>query len=132
VSVLLGAGDGTFGPQTRVRVGRTPAALAVSDLNGDATSDLVVANRRSASVTVLLNGANAPQPVVCLVPRLVRKTLKAARGLISRAHCTVAPVRRKYSKRVKRGRVIAQTPAAGTHLPEGATVALVLSRGRKR
>jgi FG-GAP-like repeat/PASTA domain len=132
VSVLLGVGDGTFGPQSRVRVGRAPVALDIGDLTGDATNDLAVANRRSASVTVLLNGANAPQPVVCLVPRVVRRTLKAGRGMVARAHCTLAPVRRKYSKRVKRGRVIAQTPAPGARLPEGSPVALVLSRGPKR
>jgi len=115
-----------------VRVGRAPAALDVGDLTGDATNDLAVANRRSASVTVLLNGANAPQPVVCLVPRVMRRTLKAARGMVARAHCTLAPVRRRYSKRVKRGRVIAQTPAPGARWPEGSPVALVLSRGPKR
>jgi hypothetical protein len=132
VSVLRGPGDGTFGAQSRVRVGRTPTALAVADLNGDATNDLVVSNRRSRSVTVLLNGADAPQPVVCLVPRVIRRTLKVARGMIARAHCTLAPIRRSYSKRIKRGRVIAESPAPGARLPEGSPVALVLSRGPRR
>jgi hypothetical protein len=132
VSVLRGAGDGTFGSQSRLRVGRTPTGLAVTDLNTDGTNDLVVSNRRSKSVTVLLNGADAPQPVVCLVPRVTRRTLKVARGMIARAHCTLAPIRRNYSKRVKRGRVIAQSPGPGTRLPEGSPAALVVSRGPRR
>ena len=132
VSVLRGAGDGTFGAQFLARVGRTPTALAVADLNDDAMNDVVVSNRRSKSVTVLLNGADAPQPVVCLVPRVARRTLRVARGLIVRAHCALAPIRRHYSKRVKRGRVIAQSPPPGARLPEDSSVALVLSRGPKR
>ena len=40
-------------------------------------------------------------------------------------------VAKKYSKSVKKGRVISQKPAAGKKLAKGAKVSLVLSRGRK-
>ena len=79
--------------------------------------DVVTANRRSRSVTVLLSGVNAPQPVVCLVPRVVKRTLKAAKRIVRQAKCSVGPVRRRYSGRVRRGRVIAEKPVAGLRLP---------------
>jgi FG-GAP-like repeat len=132
VSVLAGRGDGAFAAETRIRVGRAPAALRADDLNGDGANDLVVANGVSKSVTVLLTGADAPQPTVCLVPRVVRRKLAVARGLVARAHCTVSRVQRKYSRRVRRNRVIAQAPVPGARAPEGTPVALVVSRGPRR
>jgi hypothetical protein len=132
LSALLGRGDGTFAPQTRIKVGRTPTGLALDDLNLDGMTDAVVSNRRSKSVTVLLKEADAPQPTVCLVPRVVRRKLVTARAIIRRAHCTVAPIRRRYSGRVRRGRVIAQTPVPGSRLPADSQVALIVSRGARR
>jgi hypothetical protein len=132
ISILEGVGDGTFRVQPHVKVGRTPTALGAFDLDLDGATDLVVSNKGSKSVTILLNGANAPQPTVCLVPRVVHRKLAAARGLLASAHCTVAPVRRKYSNRVKRGRVISQGQAPGTRLPSGTPVSLLVSRGHKR
>ena len=44
VSVLLGLGDGGFGPQTAFTVGVGPTAVAAADLNGDGHADLAVAN----------------------------------------------------------------------------------------
>jgi hypothetical protein len=41
VDILLGKGDGTFGAPQRVAVGLQPSALAVADLTGDGTPDLV-------------------------------------------------------------------------------------------
>jgi hypothetical protein len=132
LSVLRGAGEGQFLPQSRIRVGRTPTALAVDDVNSDGTDDLVVSNRRSRSVTLLLSGIDAPQPVVCLVPRVVRRTLAVAQRLLRQAHCAVAPVRRAYSNRVRRGRVIAQKPVARLRLPDATRVSLLVSRGPRR
>ncbi len=132
ISVLHGAESGRLGPETRTRVGRAPTALGAEDLDGDGETDLAVLNQASKSVTVLLNGADAPLPVVCLVPRVARKTLGVAQRMIRQAHCTLAPVHRKYSNRVKRRRVIAQSPVPGTRLPEGARVTLLVSRGPRR
>jgi hypothetical protein len=68
VRVLLGNGDGTFGPPARFATGGGyPADLAVADLNGDGKPDLVVAdNDYFGSVDVLLgNGDGTFQaPVV--------------------------------------------------------------------
>ncbi len=132
ISILRGDGSGAFLPQSRIKVGRIPTAVSVEDLNQDGTFDLAISNRGSRSVTVLLSGANAPQPVVCLVPRVVGRTLAVARRLVTRGHCAVASVRRRYSNRVRRGRVIASKPLPGQRLPEGTPVLLLVSRGHKR
>ncbi len=55
VSVLINAGDGTFGAATPYAVGTSPFATAVGDLNADGAGDLVVANSGSANVSVLLS-----------------------------------------------------------------------------
>jgi hypothetical protein len=55
VSVLINAGNGTFGAATPYAVGASPFAAAVGDLNGDGGNDLVVANSGSANASVLLN-----------------------------------------------------------------------------
>jgi hypothetical protein len=44
ISVLMGNGDGTFGPQTTYAVGNQPTALLAADFNGDHILDLAVAN----------------------------------------------------------------------------------------
>lgn len=44
VSILLGAGDGTFAVGAPVQVGGEPIALAVGDFNGDGRADLAVAD----------------------------------------------------------------------------------------
>ena len=84
--------DGTFRAQSRVKVGGTPTALSVGDLDENARNDLVTANRRSRSITVLLSGVDAPQPVVCLAPRVVRRTLRAAKRIVRHAKCSVGSV----------------------------------------
>jgi hypothetical protein len=132
VSVLRGVGDGHLQAETRIKVGKGPAGLAVDDLNGDGLNDLVVPNRLAKSVTVLLQGADAPQPAVCLVPRVARRKLAVARHLVAAANCKVTTVRHKYSGRVKKGKVISTTPVPGTRRPVGTSVTLLVSRGAKK
>jgi hypothetical protein len=67
----------------------------------------------------------------CAVPNVKGKTLAAARKAIGRAGCRVGKVTKRASKK-KKGRVIAQSPRAGTTSAENAKVALVVSRGRKK
>jgi hypothetical protein len=45
VVVLLGEGDGLFGPPSRIPVGFRPAEVEAVDLNGDGLDDLLVANQ---------------------------------------------------------------------------------------
>ncbi|BBL73360.1 FG-GAP repeat domain-containing protein [Methylomagnum ishizawai] len=54
VSVLLGNGDGTFKTRQDYAVGSFSPTVVASDLNGDGTPDLVIANEDSRSVSVLL------------------------------------------------------------------------------
>jgi hypothetical protein len=67
----------------------------------------------------------------CRVPRLVGKTLKAARRSLVRAKCRVGTVRRAWSTR-KVGVVVKQRPRPGTRLRAGGRVNVVLSKGRRR
>ncbi len=69
VSVLLnttspGATTPTFTTQKPFAAGTSPVAVSASDVNGDGKADLLVANRGSGSVSVLLNttvpGATSP------------------------------------------------------------------------
>jgi hypothetical protein len=48
VSLLLGAGDGTFGPQRQYMI--PVSSLAAADLNGDGRADLVVATNNGLDV----------------------------------------------------------------------------------
>lgn len=68
----------------------------------------------------------------CVVPNVRGKALAAARTALARSTCALGKVKRKYSAKVKRGRVISQRPSPGARLAELAKVNLVLSRGRRR
>lgn len=131
VSILRGVGDGHLQAETRIKVGKGPAGLAVDDLNGDGLNDLAVPNRLGKSVTVLLQDTDAPQPVVCTVPAVVRKKLARARRLVAAAHCKVGAVRRRYSARIRKGKVIAASPLPGTRRPVETAVTLLVSRGAR-
>src|SRR5206468_5832743 len=58
VSVLLGNGDGSFGPKSDYGTGSGPYSVASGDLNGDGKPDLAVANERSLTVSVLLGSGD--------------------------------------------------------------------------
>ena len=70
-------------------------------------------------------------PTACAVPRLRGLTLLAARRLLAKRGCSLGRVSRVRSRRVRRGRVVAQKPAPGLRLARGARVRVVLSRGRR-
>ena len=60
VSVLLGNGDGTFGPQQVIPVGVAPRGIAVLDVDGDADLDIVNTNSGSgtSNMTLMVNPGN--------------------------------------------------------------------------
>ncbi|MBA3413501.1 MAG: PASTA domain-containing protein [Actinobacteria bacterium] len=70
--------------------------------------------------------------VHCVAPNVRGRTLAVARSMLSRARCRVGAVKRAYSQRVKKGRIISQRPGPRARLPELAKIQLVISRGRKR
>jgi hypothetical protein len=58
VCILLGNQDATFNPGPCTLVGAGPRSLASADLNGDEITDLVVGNRDSGSISVLLGNGD--------------------------------------------------------------------------
>jgi hypothetical protein len=65
----------------------------------------------------------------CKVPNVVGKSLAAAKRAIKRAHCTVGRIRHAASGTIAAGVVMAEHPAAGTHVDYGTKVALIVSSG---
>jgi hypothetical protein len=59
VTVVLGHGDGTFGPISQpFFVQGIPFSVAIGDVNGDGRADVVTANNGSRDVSVLLGNGN--------------------------------------------------------------------------
>ncbi|MEE9131662.1 MAG: FG-GAP-like repeat-containing protein [Phycisphaerales bacterium] len=58
VSILLGNGDGTYGPQQQITVGAAPRGIAVLDADGDGDIDIVNTNASSSNLSILLNDGN--------------------------------------------------------------------------
>jgi alpha-galactosidase len=63
----------------------------------------------------------------CTVPRLLGKTLQAARASLKTAKCSLGRIARRRIKHARRGRVVVQSPPAGSHRPRGAKVKVVLA-----
>jgi hypothetical protein len=55
VSIVLGAGDGTFSSHQEVAVGAVPHGIAVLDMDGDADLDIATANTQGNNVSILFN-----------------------------------------------------------------------------
>jgi PASTA domain-containing protein len=84
-----------------------------------------------ASDTYTPTGCEAlPPPPVhkCRVPRLRHRLLAPAKRAIRSAHCAVGRVTRKESADRNRGRVIAQSPAAGRTFAAGKRVNLAVGK----
>jgi thermitase len=72
------------------------------------------------------------RPPECMVPRLRGLTLIVAKRALVKKGCALGRISRTYSRRVRRGRIVAQRPRPGLRLRRGAKVAVQLSRGRRR
>jgi hypothetical protein len=68
----------------------------------------------------------------CVVPRLVGKTIAAAKRALEHAHCRVGKISRRHSRQIKRGHVIGSDPRAGSQRKNGARVRLTVSSGRRQ
>jgi hypothetical protein len=92
---------------------------------------LVTASNEAGSASSA-SALTARVPYICTVPKLKRKTLAAARRALGTRHCSLGRIRRAHSRRVRRGRIVSQRPAAGRQLEERARVSVVVSLGRPR
>jgi PASTA domain len=72
------------------------------------------------------------QPRRCVVPSVRGKQLAAARKAITKARCRVGRIQRRFSNRVRAGRVISQTPRPRARLASRGRVHLVVSKGQRR
>jgi hypothetical protein len=68
----------------------------------------------------------------CVVPKLKGKALRRAKRALKAHDCSVGRIKRTFSTKVEKGRVISQKPKPHELLAHGARVDLVVSRGKKR
>ena len=68
----------------------------------------------------------------CRVTRLVGHPLRQAATVLRRADCRLGTTRKAYSSRVKSGRVLSQSTKAGSAIPIGTKVSVVVSKGRRQ
>lgn len=68
----------------------------------------------------------------CVVPKLRTRGLKGAKKGLRRANCKPGKVSRRFSGKVKEGKVIRAGKSRGKVLPAGSKVKLVVSRGPKQ
>jgi alpha-tubulin suppressor-like RCC1 family protein len=64
----------------------------------------------------------------CVVPNVIAKLLPKAKTAINKAHCRVGNVAYKRSTAAKTNRVLIESPKPGSHLKNGAKVALTVGR----
>ena len=69
---------------------------------------------------------------VCTVPRLRGLTVVGAKRSLAKAGCRLGRVSRAFSRRVRRGRIVAQRPGPGLRKARGSKIAVVVSRGRRK
>jgi hypothetical protein len=108
----------------------TEAAFVVRLADGGSTLRVAVTASNTAGAATAVSAPTTVVPHQCIVPNLKRKTVRVARRRLTASHCRLGSVRRRYSTRVARGRIISQRPRAGRELIDRARVALVVSRGR--
>jgi uncharacterized delta-60 repeat protein len=68
----------------------------------------------------------------CVVPNVKRKPLAAAKRAITKTGCSSGKVKKAFSAKIAKGRVITQKPAARASVVAGTKVSLVVSKGRRR
>jgi hypothetical protein len=137
--VRIGNGDGTFGKQRHVwhQTWFYLAAGAVADFDRDGWPDLAFNNAcddiegavscPARSASVLLNWTGRPTPP-CVVPRIVHRTLRAARRMLRRAGCRLGHVRRSSTQQAKKPTVLTQHPRPWAVLRSHARVGVIVTR----
>jgi hypothetical protein len=96
------------------------------------TTQTQTRTQTQTQTTTTVAGPKTRKVVRCLVPSVHGLTLRSAKARIRARHCGVGRVKTRVSGRKLRGRVVAQTPRAGSLHTKGARVTLWLGRGPKR
>lgn len=91
-----------------------------------------VKGRRSRAARKAIGGARCSVVPRCVVPHIRGRRLRSAESAIARAHCAVGEITRASSRHVRAGRVIWQSRRAGSSLPRGTRIGLLISRGTSR
>jgi hypothetical protein len=91
-----------------------------------------IGGSRARSARKAIARGHCSLPPTCVVPHIRGRRLKSAERAIARAHCAVGRIRRAGSRRVRKGRVLWQGRRAGSSLPGGTRVGLVISAGVSR
>jgi hypothetical protein len=128
--VRRGRGDGTFGKAQYLEwvladYGET------ADFNQDGRPDLAFVLSEQTYAKVFLNWTGLPAPP-CVVLDVTGWRLRNARQYFGFAGCHLGHVSRRFSRRVRRNRVISQALPEGTVLPSHSGIEVVVSRGRRR
>jgi hypothetical protein len=129
-AVALGRGDGTF-ERARGLGWLNFQGGAVADFNRDGRIDLAFASTDFPEASVLLNWTGLPAPP-CVVLDFKGERLPRAKWYVRAGGCRVGRVHHRYSRRVRKGRVISQRPSIGSVLPNRSRVDIIMSRGRRR
>jgi uncharacterized repeat protein (TIGR01451 family) len=74
--------------------------------------------------------ANVVHP--CVVPKLKKLRLKKAKKALRKAHCKPGKVKRRFSGKIKKGKVVRSGKHRGVLLPGGTKVKLIVSKGEKQ
>ena len=85
----------------------------------------------SVQQTFTIVEPNRVPTVVCRVPKVVGKTLAAAKTTIKQNHCGAGTIKYAYSSKMTRGKVVSQSRTAGRVLALNTKINLVVSRGVK-
>jgi F5/8 type C domain/PASTA domain len=97
-----------------------------------ATLRAIVTASNGAGSSSAASAPTALIPHICTVPKLKRRTLRVARRLLNRAHCSLGKVRHARSRTVRRGLIVSQRPTPGAERAAQARVSVVVSLGRSR
>ena len=127
VSVLANWGDGSFVARRDYGTVVDPWSVAIGDLNGDGKPEVAAASEDADEISVLANTTG-----LCMVPRVHKKTVAAAKRAIKHGLCRFGGLRLAYSRTIPKGRVLSATPSPGAVLPTGSSVRLLVSRGPRR
>lgn len=121
-----------FPQDATVTLTATPAAGSTfGGWSGNCTSG------GSATCQLAMNGDETAQatfvaaPVFCHVPKLVGKYLRSAKNVLTKAHCSLGHVLKKFSRK-RKGVIVAQSPRPGQTWPLGGAVKVTISKGKRR